>query len=122
MRSLFDRLGGEGAVAAAVDRFYDRILADDRVREFFSDVDMERQKAKQRSFLIFAFGGPRRYTGQSMRRAHAHLLERGLSDEHVDVVLEHLRATLEELGAAPQDVDEAVAIAESQRDAVLSRA
>ena len=34
-RSLFERIGGEGAVDAAVDLFYTKILADDRVKSFF---------------------------------------------------------------------------------------
>ena len=35
-RSLFERIGGEGAVDAAVDLFYTKILADDRVKSFFT--------------------------------------------------------------------------------------
>lgn len=32
MQSIFEKLGGIGAVDAAVERFYDKILADDRIK------------------------------------------------------------------------------------------
>ena len=119
--SLFERLGGRPAVSAAVDNFYARVLADERISAFFDDVDMEGQKNKQRAFLTFAFGGPHAYTGQRMREGHAHLIERGLNDGHVDAVVENLTATLQELGVERPAIDEVVTICESVRDQVLSR-
>ena len=119
--SLYERLGGAPAFQAAVDDFYRRMLLDPRVANFFDDVDMEGQIAKQRAFLTFVTGGPAEYTGLDMRAAHAKLVERGLNDTHVDAVIEHLGATLTELGAAPADVAEVAALAESVRADVLSR-
>lgn len=121
MSSLYERLGGAPALQAAVDDFYRRMLSDERVARFFDDVDMERQKGKQRRFLAFVMGGTDKYTGLDMRKAHAHLMERGLADEHVDVVIEHLGAALLDLGAAKEDVEEVASLAESVRDDVLSR-
>ena len=61
MDSLFERIGGEPAIDAAVDIFYKKVLADDRIKGFFSGIDMEKQIQKQKSFLTFAFGGPSPY-------------------------------------------------------------
>ena len=36
LESLFVRIGGEGAVNAAVDLFYTKVLADERVKDFFT--------------------------------------------------------------------------------------
>lgn len=119
--SLYARLGGEPAFRAAVDAFYRRMLTDDRVARFFEGVDMEGQIAKQKAFLVFVTGGPGEYTGQEMRAAHAHLCERGLSDPHVDVVIEHLGAVLTELGAGTEDVAAVAALAEGLRAEVLGR-
>ena len=119
--ALFDRLGGEAAVNAAVDIFYRKVLADDRVNEFFDGVDMEKQAAKQKAFLTMAFGGPNNYTGEDMRKGHAHLVARGLNDTHVDVIIELLGSTLKELGVADDLIGEVAAIAESVRDDVLGR-
>jgi len=119
--SLYERLGGEPAVSAAVEIFYRRMLTDDRVARFFDGVDLDGQIAKQKGFLTMAFGGPHHYTGKDMRAGHAHLVARGLNDEHVDVVIEHLGATLIELGVGGADVEAVAAIANSVRDDVLGR-
>ena len=119
--TLYEKLGGEAAVSAAVDIFYRKVLTDDRVNGFFDDVDMDEQIAKQKAFLTMVFGGPNNYTGKNMREAHAPLVEKGLSDLHVDVVIEHLGATLKELGVADEDIAEVASIANSVRDDVLNR-
>jgi hemoglobin len=67
MSTLFEQLGGEAAVDAAVGIFYRKVLADDRINSFFEGVDMEKQAAKQKAFLTMAFGGPHNYTGKDMR-------------------------------------------------------
>jgi hemoglobin len=120
-KSLYEQLGGEAAVDAAVDIFYRKVLADDRINKFFEDVDMERQAAKQKSFLTVAFGGPNNYTGKDMRDGHAHLVARGLNDSHFDAVMEHLGATLKELNVPDELIAKAAAIAESTRNDVLGR-
>lgn len=119
--SLFNRLGGDAAVNAAVDIFYRKVLADDRIAHFFDNVDMDRQAAKQKAFLTVAFGGPNHYSGQDMRRGHAHLVERGLNDTHFDAVMENLAATLQELSVPAEMIAQCAAIAESTRKDVLGR-
>ena len=119
--SLFDQLGGDAAVNAAVDIFYRKVLADDRISEFFDGVDMDKQAAKQKAFLTMAFGGPNNYTGEDMRRGHAHLVARGLNDSHFDAVVELLGATLKELGVADELIGQVAAIAETTRNDVLGK-
>ena len=119
--TLFDKIGGEAAVDAAVDIFYRKVLADDRIKDFFEGVDMDKQAAKQKAFLTMAFGGPHNYTGEDMRKGHAHLVERGLNDSHFDAVMENLGATLTELNVPGELIAEDAAIAESTRDDVLGR-
>jgi hemoglobin len=120
-KSLFEKIGGEAAVDAAVDIFYRKVLADDRINKFFEGVDMEKQAAKQKAFLTMAFGGPHNYTGEDMRKGHAHLVERGLNDSHFDAVMEHIGATLTELNVPGDLIAEAAAIAESTRNDVLGK-
>ena len=119
--SLFDRLGGKPAINAAVDVFYEKMLSDDRVAKFFDSTDMVQQANKQKAFLTFVLGGPVQYSGKQMREAHAHLVEQGLNDEHFDVVVSHLGATLGELGVAEQDIQEVAELAETLRNDVLNR-
>lgn len=120
--TLYEKLGGEKAVDAAVDIFYRKVLQDDRIKEFFDDVEMEDQIKKQKAFLTFAFGGPNQYTGLSMRESHARLVKKGLNDSHVDVVIELLGGTLKELEVPNELILEVAAVAESVRDQVVGRA
>jgi len=121
-KSLYERLGGAQALGPAVDIFYDKMLSDERVAKFFETTDMEKQKGKQKAFLAMAFGGPTKYTGKDMRTAHAHLVEKlGLNDEHFDITVGHLAATLKELGVSDEDIGEVAKIAESVRADVLNK-
>lgn len=121
MASLYERLGGEAAVDAAVDIFYRKVLSDDRVNEFFEDIDMDAQIVKQKGFLTMVFGGPNNYTGKDMREGHKGMVAKGLNDSHVDAIVELLGATLKELGVADTDIQEVANIANSVRDDVLNR-
>ncbi|MCF6325231.1 MAG: group 1 truncated hemoglobin [Gammaproteobacteria bacterium] len=120
-QSVYEKIGGDAAVNAAVDLFYRKVLADDRINGFFDGTDMEKQAAKQKAFLTMALGGPNNYTGEDMRKGHAHLVERGLNDSHFDAVMENLGATLKELGVPDDLIGEAAAIAESTRNDVLGK-
>ena len=119
MTTLYERLGGNAAVDAAVDIFYRKVLMDERISHYFDDVDMAGQAAKQKAFLTMVFGGPHSYTGKDMREGHKHL--KGLNDTHFDAVLEALASTLEELGVPAADIESVAAIGNSVRDDVLYR-
>lgn len=67
------------------------------------------------------FGGTHNYTGKDMREGHKHLLNLGLNDKHVDIIIELIGGTLKELGAADADISEVATIAELVRDDVLNR-
>lgn len=119
--SLFERLGGEAAIEAAVVGFYERIMSDPTLAPFFDGLDMGAQIKKQIAFMTMAFEGPSRYTGRDLRTAHARLVERGLNDSHFDSVQIHLRETLEELGVDAATVTEIAGIVENTRQDVLGK-
>jgi hemoglobin len=98
--TLYQRIGGEAAIHAAVDRFYERVLADPALSHFFTEVSMSRLKAHQFAFLSQALGGPKQYSGASMRDAHSKL---AIEQRHFDSVAVHLVETLRELGV-PEDI------------------
>lgn len=121
-QSLFERLGGRAAVETTVDKFYDNIMADNRIRHLFDGIDLKRQRAKQKLFLTYAFGGAPNYSGLSMRKAHERLVkEKGLNDSHFDAVAENLQKTLEELNVPAGLISEVMTIAGSTRNDVLNR-
>lgn len=115
-KTLFEKIGGMGAVDAAVDIFYKKVLADDSINGFFKNTDMATQAGKQKAFLAYAFGAPLAYTGKSMREAHTGM---NLTMDHFNAVAGHLVATLKELGVAQDLIDQVVEVALSTKDDVI---
>lgn len=121
MESLYERIGGEAAIMAAVEVFYRKVLADELTKPFFDGLDMDAMIKKQIAFMAWAFGGPDEFKGRDLRSAHAGLVARGLDDKHFTAVAEHLESTLTELGIAPALIAEALTIVGSVKDQVLNR-
>ncbi len=117
--SLYQQLGGKAAIDATVELFYTKVLADDRVNSYFKDINMTRQKKKQKEFLSMALGAPTKYTGADLRTAHRELP--GLNDTHFNAIAEHLQATLVELKVDKALIDRTLAIVETTRADVLNR-
>ena len=116
--SLYQKLGGKAAIDAVVDAFYVKVLADKRVKDFFADVSMDKQRRKQKEFLSFAFGGPLPWTGKDMRKAHEGM---GLTEEHFNAIAENLVSTLKDFKVKQELIDQVVAIALTTKDDVLGR-
>lgn len=111
MATLFEKLGGAAAVDLAVDKFYVRVLQDKRINHFFADTDMVKQRAHQKAFLTYAFGGTDKYDGRYMREAHKELVEKqGLNGEHFDAVAENLMTTLKDMGVSDDLLAEVAAV------------
>ena len=71
MATLYNKLGGEPALKAVVDKFYEFMLADPIVNYFFESIDMNKQRQRQFQFLTLVTGGPNIYEGTDMKAAHA---------------------------------------------------
>lgn len=111
-KSLYARLGGEEALEAVVDRFYERVLADEDLRPYFEDTSMDDLREHQTQFLAAVTGGPVEWGGRNMERAHADL---DVTTGDFEQVAEHLEDTLVEFEvpeAERTEVMEAVAMLE----------
>ena len=116
-QTLFERLGGIGAVNAAVDIFYGKVMLDQRINYFFRHIDMQKQAGKLKAFLAFAFGAPFPYPGQALREAHQHM---HIKEEHFNAVAEHLVSTLHDLNVPQHLVDEVVEVVMTTKNDVLN--
>ncbi len=105
--SLFARIGGEKAIKLVVEKFYDRVLDDPELFDFFADVNIGRLKTQQVAFFTTALGGPPIYQGPDMRTAHKELK---IEPRHFDRVASHLVETLLGAGVAKREVDEIVSL------------
>lgn len=120
--SIFERIGGQPAVDAAVDLFYQKVLADPLLLPMFEGVDMTSQNAKQNRFFTALFKAEASGIENYMRQSHVHLVEnQGLSDNHFNAVVGHLNDTLVELGVPDELTGEIMGAAAGLKDAVLNR-
>lgn len=120
--SLYDQIGGEAAVNAAVDLFYKKVMADPLLTPMFEGVDMASQHKKQKAFFTALFRAEATGVENYMRGAHARLVaEKGLDDKHFDAVAGHLNDTLNELSVPADLVGQIMGAAAGLRDAVLNR-
>lgn len=94
--SIYDELGGDAGVKAAVTVLYARVLADETLAPYFAGIDVGRLRAHQRAFIAAAVGGPELFTGRRLEEAH-HRLE--VDDAAFDRLLDHLAAALGDTGA-----------------------
>ena len=123
MSTLYERIGGEAALAAAVAEFYRRVLADPLLAPLFAGIDAERLQQHQSRFLALATGGPNAYVGRDLGCAHRRLVKRfGLCDTDFDRVVLHLSDSLVALRVDDVLRREVLVLVESVRDAVLGRA
>lgn len=115
--TLYERLGADNAIRAAVDEFYVRVVADPLLAEYFASTDMTLLRRHQVAMLSQATGGPREYSGADMSKAHAGL---AITDEAFTAVVGHLVATLQDLGVQQQEVDEVVAALAPLRSVIVT--
>jgi hemoglobin len=87
MTSIYEQIGGQEALAAVVDDFYERVLADAELAPFFTGTSMPRLKGMQVEFFAAALGGPDEYRGRSMKDVHR---GRGVAQHHFDLVAKYL--------------------------------
>ena len=100
--SLYAQLGGKANIAAIVDRFYEKMLADPDIRPLLAKANLASLKTRQSQYLTQALGGPADAKNRVTAPAHAHLLTQA---RHVERATTHLALALSELNMAPDLVD-----------------
>lgn len=98
--TLYERIGGDEAVAALVHDFYGRVFTDPMLAPFFEGSSMDHLKSMQREFFAAALDGPIRYSGLSLVDVH---VGRGIRTRHVARFVELLLDTLRSKGIDEQD-------------------
>jgi len=120
VEDLFDLIGGRSTIEAATELFYDKVLQDDSLRQFFDRIEIAHLRSRQAMFISMLLGG-RVYTGKNIHDAHARSRDQGLNDAHFDLFLKHFRAALEEVGVNPENAEKVMKRLESKRGTVLER-
>lgn len=97
--TAYQRIGGGPAVKAAVEKFYELVLADPELRGFFVNdsnggsgtVNLVELRRHLAALLASVLGGPDTYSGRDLATAHQGL---GITGAHFDLVADYLEATL----------------------------
>ena len=98
--SDYDAIGGAAAVKVVVEDFYQRVLSDPELVDYFEGVDMPALKRHQALLVGQVLGGPANYDGRSLGEAHHDL---GITKPHFDLVVGHLAGALKDAGV-PDDI------------------
>lgn len=112
-KSLYHRLGGYDAIAAAVDDLLARLTADPQLGVYWKGKCKDSMKKDRQlvvDFLCAATGGPIQYVGRDMKTSHEGL---GITEEEWDTFVKHSVATLDDLGVAEKEKNELLAVAGS---------
>ena len=106
-KSLYDRLGGRGAITAVVDDFVGNVAADKRINGYFAKSDVPRLKGNLVDQICQATGGPCVYTGRDMRSTHAGL---GIRGRHFGALVQDLGKTLNKFNVPAKEQGELLGI------------
>jgi hemoglobin len=93
-KSLFDRLGGKGAIEAVVDDFLGNVAGDVRIQHRFALSDLKDLRNKLVDQICAATGGPCQYKGGDMKSVHHGMRIKGAE---FDALVEDLVKSLDKL-------------------------
>ena len=120
-KSLYTRLGGYDAVAAVVDDFIGRLVADKRFTKFFVG-HSEDSLRKIRQHIVDQFcaaaGGPCLYTGRDMKTTHKGL---GITGDDWDAAAKHLVESLDKFNVPKAEKDELMAFVGAQKKDIVEK-
>ena len=117
--TIWERYGGYGFVAKAVDDFYARVLLSRDLAPYFVNINMEKLVEHQIETIGAVMGGPYDLDIEVLRRSHARLK---IKLAHFREIAAILSLTLEDNGLTAADRDALMAVVASTRDAIVDPA
>jgi hemoglobin len=96
------RFGGPQGVSRLTFRFYDLVLASDRLRPIFEGVDMPRLLEHQAAFIVSVLRGEPAQSETELAALHAHL---EIGEAEFDEMVALLARAVEEEGHAPAEAE-----------------
>ena len=117
-KSLYDRLGGQGAIVAVVDDFVGNVAADIRINKFFGKTDIPRLKRLLVEQICAGTGGPCTYTGRDMKSAHAGM---GITDAQFNALVEDLIKTLDKFKVPEKDKGELLGVLGPMKPSIVGQ-
>jgi hemoglobin len=116
-KSLYERLGGLDAISAVVDEFIKMAGADERInKKFAKTIQPGRVRLHFIEQICMLTGGPCKYTGDSMKKAHRNM---GLTEGEFSAGVEDLTKALDKFNVPAREKGEFLtALARFKKDIV----
>jgi len=105
MPTLYERVGGQPAIANLITAFYKKVFTDPILGPFFTHTSLEKLTHMQERFFSIALGGPVPENEISLQQAH---YGRNIEQRHLTRFTDHLLSTLNEVGVDESDAHEIV--------------
>jgi len=106
-RSLYERLGGQGAIQAVVTKFISNVGADKRINHYFKDTDLKQLNKHLVNQVCQASGGPCTYEGRDMKTTHKGM---GITTADFNALVEDLVKALDTFNVPKKEKDELLGI------------
>lgn len=118
-QSLYERLGGYGAISAVVNDFAEKLFVDPQVGPFFKGMGTDTRKSfiqKNTNLVCNVTGGPCKIISRNAKTVHSGL---GITESDFNVVVNHLVDTLNSFKVPAQEQGELLAIIGSLKPAIV---
>ncbi len=109
-KSLYERLGGYGAISAVVNDFAEKLFTDPEVGPFFKGMGTDTRKSfiqKNINLVCNVTGGPCKVISRDAKTVHAGL---GITEAEFNVVANHLVDTLDTFKVPAEEKEELLSI------------
>ena len=90
--TLYSDMGGQPGINKIADVSVDNYLADPRIKDIFSESNIDRIRAELKDQFCVIAGGPCRYTGHSMEATHKGL---HLTNANFNALVEDLQSAMD---------------------------
>jgi hemoglobin len=105
--SLYDRLGGQGAIQAVVTKFIGNVGADKRINSYFATTDLKKLNRLLVEQVCAASGGPCTYSGRDMKTTHKGMK---VTTAAFNALVEDLVSALDTFNVPKKEKDELLAV------------
>jgi hemoglobin len=118
-RTLYERLGGYDAIAAATNDLLARLFADPQLGVYWKgkgDDGKQRDIQLIITYMVAAAGGPAYYGGRDMKLSHKGL---GITGHEWELFMRHAQATLKHFDVPPREAGDVLSFFASLKSDVV---
>ncbi len=105
--SLYERLGGQGAIQAVVTKFIGNVGADKRINGYFATADLKKLNRLLVEQVCAASGGPCTYSGRDMKTTHKGMK---VTTAAFNALVEDLVSALDTFNVPKKEKDELLSV------------